>query len=396
MTSSEVPTPNCRLSCVARRSRSVQHGDRGHLPVLGLDPAGCRSTWNVRVQRSRIGSEVPATKGGGSSVSSPSAQGARRRCDAAPRPSACSRGAGSACGVAELARRLDERSADIAREMAFMMAHEIDQLMQTPNCSNCSEASVQGNIRRSSTYWPTTFRSIISNPPLLQWNTLCVWRSGMSRPLPCPGLSHGPRRSDADLSRRDQHTGYSGATHFGCPETHFGRGLQLHRLDHALRLRTRTSGNAGDGWQRRETSIRPQSTHSCPAPTQIPLLSKRRPGTASVRNHVALVVWSTWDADVMGINRLDRLVRDLGAAAGADKPPIITAIDRRTVWRGCRSSLVPAPDPEVLATAVPLTAGRGWQSDCRGQGSTVSNGPTNRQPPPIRLLPSRIHRSDLW
>ncbi|MCW0193656.1 MAG: PucR family transcriptional regulator, partial [Rhodococcus sp.] len=30
--------------------------------------------------------------------------------------------------VAELARRLDERSADIAREMAFMMAHEIDQL----------------------------------------------------------------------------------------------------------------------------------------------------------------------------------------------------------------------------------------------------------------------------
>ena len=76
------------------------------------------------------------------------------------------------------------------------------------------------------------------------------------------------------------------------------------------------------------------------------------------QNHVALVVWSTWDADVMGINTLDRLVRDLGAAAGADKPPIITAIDRRTVWAWLPfGRRVPAPDPEVLAAAVPLDGG---------------------------------------
>ena len=60
----------------------------------------------------------------------------------------------------------------------------------------------------------------------------------------------------------------------------------------------------------------------------------------------------------MGINTLDRLVRDLGAAAGADKPPIITAIDRRTVWAWLPfGRRVPAPDPEVLATAVPLDGG---------------------------------------
>src|SRR3546814_4516847 len=60
----------------------------------------------------------------------------------------------------------------------------------------------------------------------------------------------------------------------------------------------------------------------------------------------------------MGINTLDRLVRDLGAAAGADKPPIITAIDRRTVWAWLPiGRRVPAPDPEFLAAAVPLDGG---------------------------------------
>src|SRR3546814_10940458 len=48
--------------------------------------------------------------------------------------------------VAELARRLDERSADIAREMAFMMAHEIDQLDADAKLLEMLEASVQGNI----------------------------------------------------------------------------------------------------------------------------------------------------------------------------------------------------------------------------------------------------------
>ncbi|CAJ0557610.1 unnamed protein product, partial [Mesorhabditis spiculigera] len=90
--------------------------------------------------------------------------------------------------VAELARRLDERSADIAREMAFMMAHEIDQLDADAKLLEMPAPACRETSRRSSTYWPTTFRSTISNRLLPQWNTLCVWRSGTFRPT----LSFGP------------------------------------------------------------------------------------------------------------------------------------------------------------------------------------------------------------
>ncbi|MCK8675335.1 helix-turn-helix domain-containing protein [Rhodococcus sp. HM1] len=50
------------------------------------------------------------------------------------------------------------------------------------------------------------------------------------------------------------------------------------------------------------------------------------------RCHVALIVWSTVEPADGGVSPLDRLVRGIAAHLRADGPPILTAVDRRTVW----------------------------------------------------------------
>eukprot|EP01133_Synstelium_polycarpum_P023813 gene23813-28551_t len=232
--------------------------------------------------------------------------------------------------VAELARRLDERSADIAREMAFMMAHEIDQLDADAKLLEMLEASVQGNI--------TTIIHVLANDiPIdhLQPTTAAVEYALRlaQRDVPSNSLVRAYHMGQGDLMRicHDEistldipaRLTLAVLKHTSDVVYSYIDWITLYVFDAYERERSR--------WMAAQGNLHSAAIHA--------LLSGANADTAAFeaetgyrlgQNHVALVVWSTWDADVMGINTLDRLVRDLGAAAGADKPPIITAIDRRT------------------------------------------------------------------
>ncbi|AZI65323.1 MULTISPECIES: PucR family transcriptional regulator [Rhodococcus] len=260
--------------------------------------------------------------------------------------------------VAELALRLDERSADIAREMAFMMAHEIDQLDADAKLLEMLEASVQGNI--------TTIIHVLANDiPIdhLQPTTAAVEYALRlaQRDVPSNSLVRAYHMGQGDLMRicHDEistldipaRLTLAVLKHTSDVVYSYIDWITLYVFDAYERERSR--------WMAAQGNLHSAAIHALLSGTNADTAAfEAETGYRLGQNHVALVVWSTWDADVMGINTLDRLVRDLGAAAGADKPPIITAIDRRTVWAWLPfGRRVPAPDPEVLAAAVPLDGG---------------------------------------
>lgn len=260
--------------------------------------------------------------------------------------------------VAELARRLDVRSTDIAREMAVMMAHEIDQLDDDANLIEMLEASVQGNV--------TTIIHVLANDiPIdhLQPTTAAVEYALRlaQRDVPSNSLVRAYHMGQGDLMRicHDEVSALDISArltlavlkHVSDVVYSYIDWITLYVFDAYEQERSR--------WINAQGNLHSAAIHA--------LLSGSGGDTATFeaetgyrldQNHLAVVAWSTSDADVLGFNALDRLVRDLGAAAGADKSVIVTAIDRRTVWAWLPfGRRVPTPDLESLAASVPLDGG---------------------------------------
>ena len=202
--------------------------------------------------------------------------------------------------VAELARRLDERSADIAREMAFMMAHEIDQLDADAKLLEMLEASVQGNI--------TTIIHVLANDiPIdhLQPTTAAVEYALRlaQRDVPSNSLVRAYHMGQGDLMRicHDEistldipaRLTLAVLKHTSDVVYSYIDWITLYVFDAYERERSR--------WMAAQGNLHSAAIHA--------LLSGANADTAAFeaetgyrlgQNHVALVVWSTWDADVMG------------------------------------------------------------------------------------------------
>ena len=260
--------------------------------------------------------------------------------------------------VAELARRLDARSTEIAREMSVMMAHEIDQLDNDANLIEMLEASVQGNV--------TTIIHVLANDiPIdhLQPTTAAVEYALRlaQRDVPSNSLVRAYHMGQGDLMRicHDEVSALDIPARLTLAVLKHTSDVVYSYIDWITLYVFDAYEQERSRWINAQGNLHSAAIHALLSGTGSDTGSfESETGYRLDQNHIAVVAWSTWDADALGFNALDRLVRDLGAAAGADKSVIVTAIDRRTVWAWLPfGRRVPAPDLQVLSASVPLDGG---------------------------------------
>ncbi|WP_072690324.1 PucR family transcriptional regulator [Rhodococcus marinonascens] len=259
--------------------------------------------------------------------------------------------------VAGIARRLDARQAEITRAMTALLAHEIDQLDEDPQLMELLEASVQGNISTIihvlandipvDHLQPTTAaveyalrlaqRDVSSNSLVRAYYMgqddlmkICydeVGTLGLPGPLTLAVLKH---MSEVMYSYIDWITLYV----FGAYEQERRRWLGARGNVHSSIIHTLLNGTGSDGSAfEAETHYRLDQTH------------------------VAMILWSTGSDDEAGLNSLDHYVRGIARHLTTDSAPIVTAIDRRTLWAwlpfGRRQPLI---DTAELSAALPSNA----------------------------------------
>ncbi|MGC0366209.1 hypothetical protein ABH922_004193 [Rhodococcus sp. 27YEA15] len=260
--------------------------------------------------------------------------------------------------VAEVARRLDVRAADIARAMAIMMAHEIDQLDADANLVEMLEASVQGNV--------TTIIHVLANDiPIdhLQPTTAAVEYALRlaQRDVPSNSLVRAYHMGQGDLMRicHDEVSALDISSHLTSAVLKHISDVVYSYIDWITLYVFDAYEQERSRWINAQGNLHSAAIHALLSGNSTDVTAfESETGYRLGQNHLALIIWSTRDADVLGINSLDRLVHDLGSAASADKPPIITAIDRRTVWAWLPfGRRVPAPDSETLSVSMPLDSG---------------------------------------
>ncbi|MEV0948572.1 helix-turn-helix domain-containing protein [Rhodococcus sp. NPDC049939] len=260
--------------------------------------------------------------------------------------------------VAGIARKLDARQAEITHAMTGLLAHEVDQLNEDPQLVELLEASVQGNISTIihvlandipvDHLQPTTAaveyalrlaqRDVSSNSLVRAYymgqdalRKICydeVDSLGLPGPMTLAVLKH---LSEVMYSYIDWITLYV----FDAYEQERRRWLGARGNVHSSIIHTLLNGTGSDGSTfETETHYRLDQTH------------------------VAMILWSTGPDDDAGLNTLDHYVLDIARHLTTDSAPIVTAIDRQTLWAwlpfGRRQPVI---DTTELSAALPARAG---------------------------------------
>nr|WP_070381080.1 helix-turn-helix domain-containing protein [Rhodococcus sp. WMMA185] len=234
--------------------------------------------------------------------------------------------------VADIARRLDARQVEITRAMTALLSHEIDQLDEDPQLVELLQASVQGNISTIihvlandipvDHLHPTTAaveyalrlaqRDVSSNSLVRAYymgqdalRNICfdeVGSLGLPGPLTLAVLKH---MSEVMYSYIDWITLYV----FGAYEQERRRWLGARGNVHSSIIHTLLGGTGSDGSTfETETNYRLDQTH------------------------VAMILWSSGADDEATLNALDHHVSGIARHLTTDSAPIVTAIDRQTLW----------------------------------------------------------------
>jgi hypothetical protein len=272
--------------------------------------------------------------------------------------------------VVAIARDLDTRKSEIIGGMSALLAREIDQLDNDPQLVELLEASVAGNVATIvdvlandipvEHLQPTTAaveyalrlaqREVSSHSLVRAYHMgqddlmrVCyeeVTSLGLSTKLTLAVLKH---LSDVIYSYIDWITLYV----FEAYERERRRWIGAQGNVHSSTIHGLLDGSGTDeGTFEAETHYRLAQTH------------------------VAVVVWSTRDDDP-SLNALDHSLRALAAQLHTDTAPIVTAIDRRTLWAwlpfGRRQ---PAIDSVALAAALTPSPGTRIALGLPAAGST--------------------------
>ncbi|WP_338887942.1 PucR family transcriptional regulator [Rhodococcus sovatensis] len=234
--------------------------------------------------------------------------------------------------VAEVAHSLGQRESDIVRSMASLLAHEIDRLDDDPILVDLLESSVHGNI--------STIIHILANDiPIdhLQPTTAAVEYALRlaQRDVPSNSLVRAYHMGQNDMMRvcfdevqalklpspldlavlkhiSDVVYGYIDWITlfvFDAYETERRRWIGAQGNVHSSTIHTLLADNG-------------ESSETFQAET----------GYLLDQNHLALVVWNNGPEAVTTLNSIDRIARTTASFLHSNGPPIITAIDRRTVW----------------------------------------------------------------
>lgn len=257
--------------------------------------------------------------------------------------------------VADIARSLGERESDIARTMASLLAHEIDQLDDDPILVELLESSVQGNI--------STIIHILANDiPIdhLQPTTAAVEYALRlaQRDVPSNSLVRAYHMGQNDMMQicfdEVQALHLEGQLDLGVLK-HISDVIYSY-IDWITLFVFDAYENERRRWIGAQGNVHSSTIHTLLADKGETSQSfETETGYQLDRNHLALVVWNNGPEAVTTLNSIDRIARSTALFLHSDGPPIITAIDRRTVWAwiplGSRTA---ALDTAELAAALHL------------------------------------------
>ncbi|MDO3648240.1 PucR family transcriptional regulator [Nocardia mangyaensis] len=86
------------------------------------------------------------------------------------------------------------------------------------------------------------------------------------------------------------------------------------------------------------------------------------------RVHLAVILWYTGNKEVDILNVAESRVASMGRQLEFDGPPLVTAIDSRTLWVWFPFAGLPAADPGALRSAADLPEGVRWATGSAGHG----------------------------
>lgn len=234
--------------------------------------------------------------------------------------------------VADIARSLRAREADITRSMSALLAREIDHLDDDPQLIGMLEASVHGNIA-------TILHVLANDIPVdhLQPTTAAVEYA----------LRLAQREVPSNSLVRAYHMGQNDMMRICYEELHrreLPAPLALSVIKHLsevlysyidwITLYVFDAYEAERGrWMNARGSVHSSTIHA--------LLASDTPDTTAFESetqyrldqtHLALILWHVGADHPSTLTVLDNHARSIARALTTDTAPIITAIDRRTAW----------------------------------------------------------------
>jgi hypothetical protein len=272
--------------------------------------------------------------------------------------------------IAQVARTLKSREHEISAGMSALMAHEIDHLDDDPGLAEMLESSVRGNVA-------TVIDVLVNDIPVdhLQPTTAAVEYALRlaQRDVPANSLVRAYHMGQhemlricyTELDRRELPASLALAAVKRLTEIIYSYidWITRYVFDAYEAERTR--------WMNARGSVRSSIVHKA-------LSGDRPPDTAAFEHetgyrlnqaHLALILWREGPEQTSTLNLLDSQVRAISLSLNTDGPPIVTAIDRRTVWAwlpfGRRS---PVTDTTELRAGTRLSEGIRLAAGLPGHG----------------------------
>ncbi|MEU4311021.1 helix-turn-helix domain-containing protein [Nocardia sp. NPDC024068] len=256
----------------------------------------------------------------------------------------------------EIGAGLRARESEIAAGMARRILHEINYTRADPRLSDLRSASIHANV--------TTMIEVLAND---------IPVANLQPPMAAVEYARrmAQREFPSNLLVRAYHMGQNTMMRM-CYDAVAQRGLPA-ALGLAVLQRLTEYVYAYTDWiieyvletyeteRMRWTNAR-GTVHSS---TVQALLSPRTPDPAGFETdtgyrldptHLAVILWSTSSDEVGTLARLDSGARRMAHALQADGPPLLTAVDRRTLWAWFPFRRQPAIDADALRSEAGLSA----------------------------------------
>ncbi|EME66562.1 hypothetical protein G352_04430 [Rhodococcus ruber BKS 20-38] len=234
--------------------------------------------------------------------------------------------------VAEVARRFDARQREITRSMTAMMAREIAHLDEDPQLVELLEASVHGNIA-------TIIHVLTNEIPAdhLQPTTAAVEYALRlaQRDVPSHSLVRAYHMGQNDLMRLcfDEVRSMNLPPQVTLDVVEYISAVVYRYIDWITLYVFDAYEKERRRWSAVRGNVHSALIHGLVDGSETDAAAFEAETRYRLdRCHVAVIAWTTAESADSALNPLDRLVRAVAVHLGSDAPPILTAIDRRTVW----------------------------------------------------------------
>lgn len=234
--------------------------------------------------------------------------------------------------VAGIARSLAARETEVVRSMTNLLAHDIDQLDEDPVLVELLEASVHGNIS-------TIIHVLANDIPVdhLQPTTAAVEYALRlaQRDVPSNSLVRAYHMGQNEMMRQcfaEIHKLELDAV-LDLPVLEHISDVIYNYIDWITLFVFDAYENERRRWIGAQGNVHSSTIHALLADKgESSTAFENQTGYRLDQNHLALVVWNSAPDATTTLGSIDEIARRTASFVRSDGPPIITAIDRRTVW----------------------------------------------------------------